>query len=1223
MKNIELSVLARRIGFMSVLLLMAPGVFSQNTPASTKLTGTPIGSPNIDYGTNQSSSTVNTPAHAFDGDYNTFYASMDRSRTWVGLDLGSPHVITKVGWSPRTSQTARVQLGLFEGSNSPDFLDAVPLYLIPKTGTANQMDYANVPVTRGFRYVRYVGPSDARCNIAELEFYGYEGEGSDSAWYQVTNLPTVSIHTYVGYDPKDKVTELPSNITITYDGGTRIQEYPITTRGRGNASWGFPKKPWRIKFADGKSHRMLKGSAQESPAKAKKWTLINNYGDKTLMRNCLAFEVSKRIGALYTPYCQPVDVIMNGEYKGCYQLCDQISVDENRVPITEMETWDNEEPELTGGYLVEIDAYASQESSWFSSSRGNPVTIKHPGDEDITTQQHNYIRNYFNLMESAVFASNYTDPVNGYRKYLDAESFLKHFLIGEFSGNMDTYWSTYMYKDREENQFHVSPSWDFDLAFDNDQRIYPVNGRSSWAYQGGSAAGSMKSFVSRLLSDNATEQQLNQLWRDNRKEGLLDEKTLLNYVDSMAREMQASAKLNFIRWPILNTRVHQNVSALGSFEAEVDVLRNYIPARLNWIDNYLGYDPGSLYTDSTYYISTPQQLIEFSNAVAGGAQYSNAYLEADIDMQGYSSQFKPIGSSSKAFRGIFDGQGHRVRNLSITGADNTGFFGAVSGGATISNFVLDSSCSIRGTNYVGLAGGSTGAGHVTFSRVGNEASVTATGINAAGIIGCNKGSTCTFHLTDCYNTGNVTGSSESASICAWTGTGAELQNCYNIGIVTGYNYRNDFYRGGASVLNCYSTSTTQVNRVTIDDVESGKLCYQLNNGKTLDPVWFQTIGQDAYPVLDATHSVVVKGDDGSYYNISHLAGDVDGNGILEDTDARWIAAWLTGEAPEDFQEVNADANLDGRIDVADVVTVRRIIRQVPLGQEPLTATLYSSNASVKAAGTRKVTVWVNMSRPATAYQADILLSPGLSVQEGSFAFGTRVNTAAHIAHALPVASNQGQCYRLIVYAADNENFSSSTGTALTFTLAGGDDFAGGTYKLCNQRFVAADGVVCMPEDASYDITLAKTYVTSVLLEPADIEMVAGNDTTLLVTILPETATVKELNWLTSDAAVATAQDGVVSALSAGTATITAKTTDGSNKQAQVLITVYSDEDGISGPTPDSSRDGGEVYDLSGRKIVNGTPRLQSRLGAKASEKSSNSKLPRGIYIINGKKVVVK
>lgn len=1205
MNNIGRSCLAHRISAAILLMMAMLCSYAQNVPASSKLTGTPIGSPNVDYDTSQSSETVNTPACAFDGNYNTFYASMERARTWVGLDLGTAHVITRVGWSPRTSQPGRVQLALFEGSNSPDFLDAVPLYLIPNTGKAKVMDYADVPVTRGFRYVRYVGPSDSRCNIAELEFYGYEGEGKDSIWYQVTNLPTVSIHTYAGYDPRDKVTEMPSNITITYDGGTRIQEYPITARGRGNASWGFPKKPWRIKFADGKSHHMLKGSSMESPAKAKKWTLINNYGDKTLMRNCLAFEVSKRLGAPYTPWCQPVDVIMNGEYKGCYQLCDQVSVDKNRVPVTEMETWDNEEPEVTGGYLIEIDAYASQESSWFTSNRGNPVTIKHPGDEDITTQQHNYIKGYFNLMESSVFASNYTDPENGFRKYLDIESFMKHFLIGEFSGNMDTYWSVYMYKEREENQFHVSPCWDFDLAFDNDQRNYPVNGRSNWAYNGGSAAGNMKSFVSRLLGDNEADKLLNQLWRDNRKEGSLDEKTLVAYVDSMAQEMEASANLNFIRWPILNSRVHQNVSALGSFEAEVDVLRNYIPTRLAWIDDYLGYNPGSLYTDSTYYISTPEQLIEFSTAVAGGAQYSNGYLEADIDMAGYNDQFKPIGAQRNSFRGVFDGQGHRIQNLHITGGDYTGLFGAVSGGATISNLILDSSCSISGGNYVGLAGGSTGAGSVTFSCVGNEANVTGSGANAAGIIGCNKNSTCTFYLYNCYNTGNITGSSETAAICGWLGTNATIQGCYNIGTVEGYSYRNDFYRGGATALNCYSTATTQVTRINVEDVESGKLCYQLNGGKTMDPIWYQTLGQDAYPVFDATHSVVLKTDDGTYYNISHLAGDVNGNGVLEETDALWIASYLIGEAPEGFEEINADANMDSHIDVADVVTVRRLIRDIALGEEPLTATLYSSNASVKAGGTRKLTVWINMSRPATAYEADIVLSEGLYIQEGSVAFGSRVNSASHISYAL-LRDNGAH---LIVYAPGNENLLSNTGTALTFTLAGEEDFTGGTYQIKHQRFITADGVECSPEDASYDVSLAKTYVSSILLEPDNIDIIAGHDSVLTVTILPETATIKELSWLTSDAEVATANDGIISALSAGTATITAKATDGSNKQATVLVTVYQDEDGIREIDDEQLTNANEIYDLQGRKIHSG--------------QMVNGKLPRGIYIINGKKVVIK
>ena len=1179
----------KRTPFLLFLLMAVLCSYAQDVPSSTKLEGTPIGSANIDYDTNSPSETVNTLACAFDGDFDTFYASMDRSRTWVGLDLGIAHVITKVGWSPRVSQLKRVQLGLFEGSNSPDFLDAVPLYLIPEVGEERRMDYADVPVTRGFRYVRYVGPNDARCNIAELEFYGYEGEGKDSVWYQVTNLPTVSIHTYAGYDPRDKVNEMPSNITITYDGGTRIQEYPITARGRGNASWGFPKKPWRIKFADGKSHHMLRGSAQESPAKAKKWTLINNYGDKTLLRNCLAFEVSKRVGAPYTPWCQPVDVIMNGEYKGCYQLCDQVSVDKNRVPVTEMETWDNEEPELTGGYLIEVDAYASEETSWFTSSHGNPVTIKHPGDDDITTQQHDYIKNYFNLMESAVFASNYTDPENGYRKYLDLESFLKHFLIGEFSGNTDVYWSTYMYKEREESQFHVAPSWDFDLAFNNDNRIYPVCNRSDWIFRtGGSAAGNMRSFVNRILKDDAADQMLKQLWKENRKEGLLDEKTLVAYIDSMAQEIDASQRLNFIRWPILNTRVHQNVSALGSFEAEMDVLRYYIPERLEWIDDYLGYNPGTLYTDSVYHISTPEQLIEFSQAVAGGAQYSQGFLETDIDMEGYNDQFIPIGTTRKSFRGSFDGQGHRISNLHVTGDDYTGLFGVVSGGAAISNLILDSSCSISGANYVGLAGGSMGAGKVSFSCVGNEANVTAYGVNAAGIIGCNYSSTCTFTISNCYNTGNITGSSESAAICGWIGTDGTIQSCFNIGTVEGYNYRNDFYRGTADVLFSYSNATTQVIRIDDEQVENGRLCYLLNDGKVMEPVWYQTIGEDAHPVFDATHAIVLKTNDGTYYNKSELAGDVNNNGKLEETDVLWIASYLTGETPDGFEVLNADANLDGNIDVADVVTVRRIVNDVPLGDEPLTADLYSSDAGVKAGGTRKVTVWFKMSRPATAYQADIVLSEGLSIEEGSLVFNSKVNTASHISHVIestlsddPLSADFSRCYRLIVYAPDNTNFASSKGTALTFNLLGSEAFAGGTYELKNQCFATADGVDCHPSDVSYDVMLSVTSVSSISIEPNSIDMIAGNDSVLSVTILPATATDKSLLWLSSDESVATAHDGIVTAISSGTAIITAKATDGSNKQATATVNVYSDEDGISSVQAESE---GSVYDVQGRKL---------------------------------------
>ena len=274
--------------------------------------------------------------------------------------------------------------------------------------------------------------------------------------------------------------------------------------------------------------------------------------------------------------------------------------------------------------------------------------------------------------------------------------------MGEFSGNMDTYWSVYMYKNREEDQFTVAPCWDFDLAFDNDARIYPVSGRSNWAYTAGSAAGNMKSFVSRILSDKAAKQQLTDIWTDMRDRDLFSNKSMIAYVDSTAQVLNASQKLNFIRWPILNQRVHQNPVAPGSYDAEVEILREYFRTRIAWIDNMLSYK--SAPSDSTYYISNAQELVDFAYAVNRGANGSDAYLTSDIDMSALSSSYVPIGTEGKPFKGTFDGRGFRIRNLNITGGNGFGVFGTVTGGAVVKNLVIDSSCSINGGAYVGIIG---------------------------------------------------------------------------------------------------------------------------------------------------------------------------------------------------------------------------------------------------------------------------------------------------------------------------------------------------------------------------------------------------------------------------------------------------------------------------------------------------------------------------------------
>ncbi|MCR5513774.1 MAG: CotH kinase family protein [Prevotella sp.] len=542
--------------------------------ADDKLTGTVIGTAeSVDYSSGSKSTTVNTCANAFDGNLNTYFASYDRSYTWAGQDLGSPHVITRVAWSPRNDSQGegRVVLGVFEGANSPDFMDALPLYIITEKGTIGQMSYADVSCSRGFRYVRYVGPSDARCNIAELAFYGHAGEGDDSHLFQLTNLPTVSIHTLNGEIPYDKEHQIVSQLTIISNDGTQLLSETGTTRERGNYSRSFPKKPYRIKF-DKKQHVL------DAPAKAKKWTLINNYGDKTLMRNLLAFELSKQLGMPYTPYGTCVDVLLNGEYKGCYQLCDQIQIHADRVNITEMTPEDNAGEALTGGYLVEVDAYADQETSYFYSNKGNPVTIKSPDEDQITSQQKNYIKNYFNKMES------------NWQTYLDLNTFLRHFLVGELSGNTDTYWSVYMYKDRNDDLMYTGPVWDFDLAFENDTRTYPINNKSDYVYRsGGSCAGNMKSFVDKIVINNAAaRQQMVDIW-DEARHAELTEEHLVDWIDQMEAELDQSQKLNFMRWDIMNTKVHQNPKVWGSYKAEVQNVRRFIKERLFWMDKRLGY----------------------------------------------------------------------------------------------------------------------------------------------------------------------------------------------------------------------------------------------------------------------------------------------------------------------------------------------------------------------------------------------------------------------------------------------------------------------------------------------------------------------------------------------------------------------------------------------------------------------------------------------------------
>lgn len=264
--------------------------------------------------------------------------------------------------------------------------------------------------------------------------------------------------------------------------------------------------------------------------------------------------------------------------------------------------------------------------------------------------------------------------------------------------------------------------------------------------------------------------------------------------------------------------------------------------------------------NGVYRIQDAQDLVSFAELVNGGEYSANALLCADIDMK--DADILPIGFGGAVYRGTFDGGSHSIRNLSISlpDADFVGLFGQIGSGAHILNLTLDASCYIEGSAFVGLIGGTNEAGDVLIECVGNEGRVVAHRENAGGIIGCNYGTSATYRISNCYVSGAVSGSLESAAISGWLGNNAVVTYCYSIASVEGVSGTHTFSRDGGnrSASNCYELNgkglQSFTEKVSAKQVQNGELAALLNTRQ--DDVWRQTPEQDSHPVLLQGHTLI-------------------------------------------------------------------------------------------------------------------------------------------------------------------------------------------------------------------------------------------------------------------------------------------------------------------------------------------------------------------------------
>ena len=386
---------------------------------------------------------------------------------------------------------------------------------------------------------------------------------------EFTGLPILYVNTSgVAIDSKEDYVEGVSSIV----GGTNypsFQDLEMKIKGRGNSTWWqggiWGKKPYQIKFGD-------KTEVLNMP-KDKKWVLLAELSDKSLIRNKIAREIANISRFDYVPQAEYSEVFINEQHVGTYLIGQKVEESKNRVNIGDT------------GYLIEIDTDANgrietddvyfRSSQWSSRYEDGVFNIKEPS-LDYDSEEFNLIKDHVNDFEEALFGNNFKDPDLGYRSFIDLPSFIDWFLVNEISKNQDARsYSSIYFNYIPGEKIKMGPVWDFDLAFGNVDYSNAENPEGFWIKE--------NLWFKRMFEDPYFSDLVNT--RFNYYENNLS--SILSKVDEFENYLSKSQKKNFEIWDILSKDVWPIPVKYDTHREYVEYLKNWIDTRMLWLKAWL------------------------------------------------------------------------------------------------------------------------------------------------------------------------------------------------------------------------------------------------------------------------------------------------------------------------------------------------------------------------------------------------------------------------------------------------------------------------------------------------------------------------------------------------------------------------------------------------------------------------------------------------------------
>ncbi len=431
-----------------------------------------------------------------------------------------------------------------------------------------------------------------------------------------TNLPIVWIDVDGDSIMRDKRIEGRMKIIYNGEGRTNYADtlaHPgqhvdydgyIAVRHRGNSTYNdSPKKPYSFRTLDGplrhsgKKHKVsLLGMGKDN-----NWALLAPYADKSMMRDLLTWEIA-RPWMEYVPQGRYCELFLDGTYYGVYILSEVVSKGKHRLNLKKP---GHEGDAVTGDYLMEVDcndAVTYRSKYHPVSATGVPYQdrfilfqFKSPDYEDLKKGQLAYITSRINQMENALASTWHSDPVKGYRKYIDVQSFVDYQLIMELCHNVDAYRLSgkfYKRRDSVDPRFKMVV-WDTDLAYGNADHRQSWR-TDTWAYQNNDILYQEKDVYLvpfwwyRLNNDPYYQAQVKARWAEFRQGNLRDDR-LMAVVDSLATVLTACGAMerNSQAWPRWGVHVWPNHYVAKSFDDEVTYLKQWLAKRIEWLDEQL------------------------------------------------------------------------------------------------------------------------------------------------------------------------------------------------------------------------------------------------------------------------------------------------------------------------------------------------------------------------------------------------------------------------------------------------------------------------------------------------------------------------------------------------------------------------------------------------------------------------------------------------------------